>query len=122
MKNKNGKAGKTEREGIGGKAKLQQKSGKENQGEQEGKDGVGELFESPGLPAAGEGDESKRRLIGGRGVTTMKTTEAEQRQWTTAEVSRTGSGVTNPCETTEGMWWLSMEEISDMRDCWIIGY
>ena len=69
------------------------------------------LFESPGPPFAGEGDEWKRRLIGRRGVTTTKTTEAERRQWTTAEVSRTGSGVTNPGETTEGMWWLSMEEI-----------
>ena len=75
------------------------------------------LFESPGPPVAGEGDEWKRRLIGDqcpvgrRGVTMTKTTEDERRQKTTGEVSGTGSGVTNPGIMKphgEGSWLFAL--------------
>ena len=75
------------------------------------------MFELLGPLVAGEGYEWKRRLIGDscpvgqRGVTTTKTTVDERRRKTTRVVSRAGPGATNPGKTTEGMWWLSIEEM-----------
>ena len=74
------------------------------------------LFVSPGPPVCGGRgrveEKAYRTIVTGiKSETTTKTLEGEPRQWTPAEVSRAGPGVTNPGKSTEGMWWLSMEGI-----------
>ena len=54
-------------------------------------------------------------------MTTAKTTEAEQRQRTTAEVSGTGSGVTNPSENRRRNVVAFNGLNRDMRECWLTG-
>ena len=64
-------------------------------------------------------EKTNRRIVTGerRGVTTTKTTEAECRQKTMAEVSRTGSGVTNSRENHRRNVVAFNGWNRDMRDC-----